>query len=61
MELKWKDIYSLDDGPWNINTAASKVYGGWLIAHTVAMRDNVSTSLVFVPDEDVENHQFEEV
>lgn len=58
MEFKWEDIFhaARANGIIQFNTSRAKVEGGWLITHSLAFKDKVSTSTCFMPDE---NHEWE--
>lgn len=57
-KIQWEDIFTHHNGMVTFATARAKVPGGWLVSHSIRVRNEVATSTCFLPDE---THEWENV
>ena len=53
-QLEWEDIFEKSNYGTSFATARAKVIGGWMISHSIKLRNNLATAMCFIPDEKYE-------
>ena len=51
-KIEWEDIFNKNNYQVQFATARARVEGGWLISHSLSVRDQVATSICFMADPD---------